>query len=325
MIKNVSAESEANANIALIKYWGKLDRAGNYPAVPSLSLTLEGLCTRTRVELDRQLRTDEVLLDGELCVGRPRDRVVAILNEFRRIAKNACFARVTSQNDFPTAAGLASSASGFAALVTAADRAFATDLDRPSLSALARSASASAARSLFGGWSVLLVGADAAAELAPPNHWSLVLLVAVTARGKKPIGSSEAMEQTRSTSPYYDAWVTHAPSLFEEAEDAVLCRDLGRLGAAMEQSTLMMHATMLAARAGVCYFVPGTLNVIDRVRSLRSEDVPCYFTIDAGPHVKVLCNNFDADRVRTALLGVDGVLDVLVAQPGRAARVQVSP
>jgi diphosphomevalonate decarboxylase len=285
-------------------------------------LTLEGLCTRTCVELDDRLQTDEVLLDGEPAVGRPRDRVIAVLTAFRRIAKHPCFARVTSHNEFPTAAGLASSASGFAALVTAANHAFATDLDRPNLSALARAASASAARSLFGGWSVLLVGADAAAELAPPHHWALVLVVAITASGNKPIGSSEAMELTRSTSPYYDTWVAHAQSLFDEAQSAVLCRDLPRLGAAMEQSTLMMHATMLAARPAVCYFTPGTLNVMARVRALRSEDVPCHFTIDAGPHVKVLCNAVDAERVRTALLGVEGVLDVLVTHPGPAARLR---
>jgi diphosphomevalonate decarboxylase len=325
MSQPVIAESEANSNIALIKYWGKLERVGNYPAVPSLSLTLSGLRTTTRIELDDRLQADAVTLDEEALIGRPRDRITNMLDEFRRRSNIARFARVTSHNDFPTSAGLASSASGFAALVTAANAAFATNLERSALSSLARAASASAARSLIGGWVELPVGADAATELAPADHWPLVLLVAVTMSGKKPIGSSEAMNLTRDTSPYYTAWVKHAQGLFDEARDAVLCRDLVRLGAAMEHSTLMMHATMLAARPAVVYFSPGTLNVMQAVGRLRSQGVPCYFTMDAGPHVKVLCNASDCDALREALTLVDGVLDVIVAKPGPGARLRITP
>jgi diphosphomevalonate decarboxylase len=322
MSQPIVTESEANSNIALIKYWGKLERDGNYPAVPSLSLTLSGLCTTTRIELDDGLQSDEVLLDGERSTGRPRDRITRVLDEFRRLAKSNRCARVCSHNDFPTAAGLASSASGFAALVTAADAAYGTGLDRTALSSLARGASASAARSLFGGWSILPVGADAASELAPADYWHLVLLVAVTASGKKAIGSTEAMNLTRNTSPFYGAWVAGARKLFDGACNAVLDRDLSRLGMAMEQSTLMMHATMLAACPAVVYFAPGTLNVMQQVTSLRAEGIPAYYTMDAGPHVKVLCNANDASRVRVALGSVDGVIDVIVAQPGPGARVR---
>ncbi len=322
MSQLIVTESEANSNIALIKYWGKLERDGNYPAVPSLSLTLSGLCTRTRIELDDGLQADEVRLDGEPSAGRPRERVVKVLDEFRRLTKTNRCARVSSHNDFPTAAGLASSASGFAALVTAANAAYGTGLARTALSSLARTASASAARSLFGGWSILPVGADSASELAPANHWPLVLLVAVTASGKKAIGSTEAMNLTRSTSPYYGAWLASAQKLFDDACSAVFDRDLSRLGTAMEHSTLMMHATMLAACPAVVYFTPGTLTVMQRVTSLRAQGILAYYTMDAGPHVKVLCNADDANRVRSALSAVDGVLDVIVTQPGLGARVR---
>jgi diphosphomevalonate decarboxylase len=319
------AEAKAHSNIALIKYWGKLEQPGNFPAVPSLSLTLDGLSTTTRVTLDERLTSDQVELDGEPAVGRARDRVVAMLDEFRRLAGDGRFAHVASRNDFPTAAGLASSASGFAALATAANAAFGTALDRSRLSALARAASASAARSLFGGWSVLEVGESAAAELAPADHWPLVLLVAITASGRKSVGSTEAMNRTRSTSPFYPTWVLQAPSLFVEAKNAVMARDLARLGTAMEQSTLMMHATMLAARPAVIYFAPGTLNVMKEVTVLRTRGIPCYFTTDAGPHVKVLCHANDGPKLRAILAGIDGVIDVISAEPGPGARVVVSP
>lgn len=317
------AESQANSNIALIKYWGKLDRPGNYPAVPSLSLTLSDLTTTTRVELDARLKADEVHLDGELAAGRTRDRVIRILEHFRHGSGSPHFARVTTNNDFPTAAGLASSASGFAALVTAANAAYATHLSRAELSSLARSASASAARSLFEGWSMLAVGADSAVELAPACHWQLVLLVVVTATGKKSIGSTEAMNLTRETSPFYGTWVEQAPRLFEAGRAAVLERDLPRLGAAMEQSTLMMHATMMSANPAVIYLAPGTLNVLHQVTALRARGLACYYTMDAGPHVKVLCEATTAARIRDELAGVDGVREVILAHPGPAARLRL--
>jgi diphosphomevalonate decarboxylase len=207
----------------------------------------------------------------------------------------------------------------------AANDAYAVGLDRPALSALARAASASAARSLFDGWAILPAGADAATQLAPVDHWSLVLLVAVTASGKKAIGSTEAMNLTRETSPYYRAWIAESTRLFDEACQAVLDRNLTQLGQAMEQSTLMMHASMLAARPAIVYLGAGTLNVMQRVIALRAQGSLCYFTMDAGPHVKVLCHADDAAHVRSALAQVDGVLDVLVAQPGPGARVRSSP
>ncbi|HEY5955427.1 MAG TPA: diphosphomevalonate decarboxylase [Polyangiaceae bacterium] len=315
------AIAEANANIALIKYWGKLARAGNFPAVPSLSLTLDGLRTRTRVELDAALSIDEVNLDGEPTSGRPLERVVSILEAFRALTHCQKRARVTTSNDFPTAAGLASSASGFAALVTAANAAYGAEMELSSLSAMARAASASAARSLFGGWAELRVGSEAAAQVAPEDHWPLVLLVAVTARGKKSIGSTEAMNVTRSTSPYYAAWVEGAPALFEDARAALLQCDLTRLGCAMEQSTLMMHAVAMTANPRVLYLAPTTVAVMQLVTALRTSGKDCYFTMDAGPHVKVLCRAEQAKEIQSELARVTGVLDVLVARPGPGARV----
>jgi diphosphomevalonate decarboxylase len=314
-------QAEAFANIALIKYWGKMNRAGNYPAVPSLSLTLSGLRTLTTVELREDLLEDEVLLDGEHARLRPRERVIQMLDVVRARTQKTQRARVTSQNEFPTAAGLASSSSGFAALACASNAAFDAKLSVAEQSSLARAASASAARSLYGGFVAFELGADAAEPLAPPDYWDLVLLVAVTAAGKKPIGSTEAMNGTRDTSPYYPTWVSHAPTLFATAKQAILKRDLACLGEAMEQSTLMMHATMHTARPSIIYENAASLAVIHTVRALRHAGTEAYFTMDAGPHVKVLCRAADAPRVREQLTAVDGVREVLSAKPGQPARI----
>jgi diphosphomevalonate decarboxylase len=318
---SLSARAVAHSNIALAKYWGKADVEQNMPAVPSLSLTLSPLCSRTRVTFDASLSADQAMLDGQALAARPLTRVVELLDRVRNASRLSLFARVESENEVPTAAGLASSASGFAALALAALSAAGSDASLERASAFARRSSASAARSLFGGWVALDTGAEHAERIAPPDHWALVMLVAVTARGEKAVGSTDGMLHTTQTSPYYSAWVAHAPSSFAEIRRALLSKDLERLGAAMEQSALMMHASMLAARPALCYFRPATLAVMDRVIALRKAGTLAFYTMDAGPHVKVLARAEDEAHVTSALAGVAGVERVIACRPGPDARL----
>ncbi len=316
-----TATAIARSNIALAKYWGKLARPGNYPATPSLSLTLDGLTTRTTVSFSAALGADEGSLDGRALVGKELARVSAMLSEFRALAGSSLFARVDSTNAFPTAAGLASSASGFAALALAASAALGLELDPAALSAVARRASASAARSLFGGWVELATGAEHAAPLAAPEHWDVRMLVALTARGPKATGSTDGMLHTARTSPLYRAWVDAAPGIYQRLRRGVLERDLTEVGEAMEESTLCMHATMLAAAPAIIYMNPTTLAVLAAVRELRAAGVAAYATMDAGPHVKVLTSAATAQEVHAALSSVPGVQRVHGAAPGAAAEL----
>jgi len=311
----------AHSNIALIKYWGKSDSARNLPAVPSLSLTLDGLTTTTRVHFDAELAEDHVELDGSVALGREQKRVVALLDRVRALRGFDTRARVASRNDFPTAAGLASSASGFAALALAASTAAGLELPLETVSGLARQSSASAARSLFGGFASLPADSECAHQLAPEGHWDLRLLVAVTEEGRKPLGSTEAMEVTKQSSPYYAAWVAHAPTLYQEAERAIRELQFDALGASMEQSTLMMHASMWATRPAILFLTEGTLAVIHRVRTLRSQGLPCYFTVDAGPHVKVLTEAKHADALQCELTALSQVKRVIPCAAGAGARL----
>jgi diphosphomevalonate decarboxylase len=236
-------------------------------------------------------------------------------------------AEVESANDFPTASGLASSASGFCALAAAARAAAGLPFDRAAISALARSASVSAARSAFGGFVELPLAAPgdaalAAREIAPAAHWPLRVIVAVTSEGRKAVGSTSGMQHTARTSPYYASWVALSPRLAAEVRAGILARDLPRVGAAMEHSTLAMHACALAAAPAVLYFRPATLAVLERVRTLRHDDgVPVWATADAGPHIKALCNAQDAERVRAALAQTEGVLRTLTCEPGAGVEV----
>jgi len=317
----------AHPNFALSKYWGKRAGPGNFPAVPSLSVTVTGFATRTGVRFDGSCSTDCVILDGAQAVGRARARVVELLDRVRRAAGDRRCARVVSNNDFPSASGLASSASGFAALAVAAVRAAGLDWDASRVSDLARRSSASAARSVFGGFVELGAGAVGATEgqllaacpVAPAGHLPIEVLVAITTEEPKAVGSSEGMRATMDRSPYAQAWLEEAPKLHAQLREALLGRDFARVGELSEASALAMHASAIAA--GVVYWNGATLEALRTVRALRDAGLAAYATIDAGPHVKVLARPPDAERVRSALQATPGVLRVVRAEVGEGAHL----
>jgi diphosphomevalonate decarboxylase len=322
MSETRTGHARARANIALAKYWGKSDKQLNLPAVPSISMTLDPLLTETRVSFRSDLAADELLLNGAPALGGELTRATELLDRVRAEAKLSLRARVESKNHFPTASGLASSASGFAALAAAARQAAGLPYDAAKTSALARRSSASAARSVFGGFVELPAGAPGddllcATELAPASHWPLRIVVAVTAEGRKDVGSTDGMTHTKVTSPYYEPWVAAAPALAAQVRAGILERDLARVGRAMEQSTLAMHACALAADPGLLYFRPATLAAFACVRELRQDGrAEVYATMDAGPHVKALCHVSQMDVVSRALAAAPGVLRVIHAEPG---------
>lgn len=297
-----TATAVAHPNIALVKYWGKRDLPLNLPAVGSVSLTLSGFSTRTTVHWGAD--ADGLELDGEAITGKEADRVFRFLD---RIDPGRPRVHVASSNDFPRGAGLASSASGFAALAVAATAAAGRALDLTALSRLARQGSGSACRSLWGGFvrwdrGEASDGSDSVGRpIAGADHWDLRMVVGVVDAGRKKVGSTEGMERSRTTSPYYDAWVDTAQADVEEGTEAILARDLERLGTVMEQSTLKMHAAMHTAWPPLLYWQPGTVACLHAVHELRAGGIGAWATMDAGPQVKVLCTPEDADAVAAAL------------------------
>jgi diphosphomevalonate decarboxylase len=316
-----AARAVARANIALAKYWGKADDNLNLPSTPSVSITLDPLVTETTVVFDDMLDADVFELDGEPSNERELRRVSELLGEVRDEAGFSTKARVISVNHFPTAAGLASSASGFAALAGAATTAAGLPIDLKSLSARARRASASAARSIYGGYVELpagRVGQDNlhARPLAGPDHWDLRVVVAVTAKGRKAIGSRRAMGESRRTSMFYAAWVEGSKRLSAQIIDALIETDFERLAPLVEQSFLAMHGCAMASVPPIIYWQPGTLAALATVHRLAADGVPVCATMDAGPHVKVVCPAEAAEHVQKALEATDGVLSTLLAHPG---------
>lgn len=315
----VSATAIAHPNVALVKYWGKRTGEDNVPATPSLSITLDGLSTRTTATADATFDADRVMLNGVLV----RDsKIDACLARLKARGKSATHLRIESINDFPTAAGLASSASGFAALVVAVDAVLGLGMTDDERADEARRASASAARSLFGGFVTLETNRPQ--QLLPATDWPLGCVVAVCAESQKAVSSSEGMRASRDTSPFYEAWVDAAHRDYSVACEAVRNRDFHALAAVAEANCLAMHAVMLSSRPALIYWNEATVAVIHAVRELREAGTPVFFTIDAGPQVKAVCANDARRTVELALRRVGGVVRVIAAGIGEGARIEPS-
>ncbi len=322
----MQATAIAHPNVALIKYWGKQSVADNIPAVGSLSLTLAGLETRTSVEFDSSLERDRIHINGKEDSGAAL-KVSRCLDVLRQRAGVTAGAVVVSSNNFPTAAGLASSASGYAALVKAAGAALRLDLDLATLANIARQGSGSAARSIYGG--IVALHTDGAGEqpgvrcetVSKPDEWPLVVVVAITSMASKAVGSTDGMELSRTTSPYYPAWVESHPQDLAEGLRCVAGHDFARLADLAEHSCLKMHAVALSSQPPLLYWSGVTVEAMQQLRRMRAAQVPVFFTVDAGPQVKAVCLPAAVEQVREALQSLPGVLDVIVAPLGNGAQV----
>ena len=305
------ATAVAHPNIALVKYWGKRLAATNTPETASLSITLDTLKTTTTVA--ERSGSDRIVVNGEAVSDAKIEQFLRLLRENFAIPPLA----IETSNNFPTASGLASSASGMAALVTAIDGAMDLDLSLEERSRWARRGSASAARSVAGGFTALAATNDWAAEpLLAPGEWPLNVVIAVTSRERKTVGSTEGMELSRRTSPFYRSWIESNARDFEAALEVVARRDFSALGAIAEASCLRMHAVMLTTDPPLVYWNAGTLEGMRRVRALREAGVGVFFTIDAGPQIKAVCLPGEAEKVRVALAELPGVQDIHVAGLG---------
>jgi diphosphomevalonate decarboxylase len=316
----MNATARARPNIALIKYWGKQDTLRNLPAVGSISITLDELYTEMHVDLDNADEADELEVNGEKNEAM-LPRVSACLDNV--LGQQRPFARVESRSNFPIAAGLASSASSFAALVAAAAAAGGVDKSRAELAQLAGRASGSAARSMYDGLAELHVRDEAIAveTLVRADEWPLRVIAAVTELTAKPLGSTEAMEISRKTSPFYSRWIEGQDADLATARDAIAARDFSRLGKVAEHNCLKMHSLMWTSRPPVVYWNSATLACLGAVRSLQDQGLAVFFTMDAGPQVKAICLPEDEAKVWETLAAVDGVKAVHACGIGRGAEL----
>lgn len=300
-----TGKARAYTNIALIKYWGKKDEELILPMNNSLSLTLDAFYTETTVSFDPALQADTFLLDGQLQNTASTAKISRFLDLLRELAGTKLRAAVTSENFVPTAAGLASSASGLAALAAAGNAALRLGLDDSQLSRLARRGSGSACRSVFGGFVEWEQGIDDVTSLAHPlaaNGFEndLTMLFVLINDKQKDVSSRDGMRRTVATSAFYPGWLASLPEDLAAIKQAIATQDFTALGRITEANGLKMHATTLAAVPPFTYWSPQSLLAMDLVRQLRATGTECYFTMDAGPNVKVLCRRQDEAAVQQA-------------------------
>ena len=321
------AKARAHANIALVKYWGKRDPSLNLPETGSLSLTLDALATETQISFEKEITQDVVFINNTKLSESETQRFSKFLDLFRKETKNKQRARISSHNNFPTASGLASSSSGFAALAKATSHALGMSLDDTQLSRLARQGSGSAARSIFGGFAEMQRGqnddgSDCYAKTVKSNIDDLSMVICIVAGGqKKKIPSRWAMTQCKSTSPFYKSWIQQTLLDLSAAKKSLLRNDFVSLGHLVESNAMAMHATAMASRPPIVFFIPETLALLTFVRQLREQGVSAFATMDAGPHIKILCKKHSATSIANDIQYQFKKVQVLVAQPGPGAHI----
>jgi diphosphomevalonate decarboxylase len=325
----MKASVKANSNIALVKYWGKRDKRLMLPQNGSISMTVDGMSTHTTIEFDGKYQEDSVSVNNEeVREDQGRKDIIAFLDLIRERAGITEKARANSVSNFPVAAGLASSASGLAALAMAAAKASGLELGTRELSMLARRGSGSASRSVEGGFvewhrGQAEDGTDSFAEqVAPPEHWpEFRMVIAVTSKKEKKVKSRAGMAQTVETCPYYPEWLETINEDLDAVREGIKEKDFTAVGRTAEHNCLKMHATMMTTKPAIIYWNPATMRIIHSVMEWRDSGLECYFTIDAGPQVKVMCLEKDAEEIAGRLKGLEGVEDIIMAKPGKAAEV----
>ncbi len=313
----------ANSNTALVKYWGKYDEKLILPMNGSISMTVDKLNTATTVEFSSDYKNDYVELNGKKAEGKESKRVIEHLDMIRKMSKVKEKAKVVSKNNFLTAAGLASSASGFAALTISACSAAGLELDKKELSIIARQGSGSSCRSIFGGYVEWLAAKTSeksyAEQIADENYFDVRDIAVVVQSAKRKHNTRESMQASVRTCPLYDARLKVVDKNLKIVRKAILDKDFTGLGKTAEFDSLLMHAIALTTTPAILNWSAGTVSVMHAVQDWRAEGVECYYTIDTGAHVHILSLPENSKEIIRRVRLVDGVMDVIENKPGKGA------
>lgn len=320
----MQATAQAHSNIAFIKYWGNADDALRLPANPSISMNLDGVTTTTTVVWDSALQTDSLSINGAPADEKATQRVSQHLEAIRKRLKLDLKAAVTSENNFPMGAGIASSASSFAALTVAAVAAAGATLTERELSSIARLGSGSASRSVPAGYVEWCTGMShdesVTYTVAPADHWALVDVIGVISTGHKEVGSREG-HGTAITSDFQAARVASAPARLAQCKEALFAKDFAKFAAVVEHDSNLMHAVMMTSRPPLFYWQPASLLLMEQVRRWRTEGLNVCYTLDAGPNVHCLTTAEHAAEIEARVKALEGVQSVIRAAVGGGAAV----
>lgn len=316
-----SSTAIAHPNFALIKYWGKSNASGNVPAMSSLAVTLNTMTSETTVSFPNYLQKDTWILND--VEQNSLGQIKPSCDYLKRISPIDLPILIESKNNFPTAAGLASSASGIASLITALDKAMETKLSNQQMVEAAILGSGSSARSLFSGFVYLeAVKNQVKCEtILEADEWPLNIIICITSTSQKTISSRQGMEISKMTSPIYDDWVNSHHEDIELALEAIKAKDFHQLGKITEQNCLKMHNVMKTSQPSIDYWNQATHACVENVKEMQQKGIPVFFTIDAGPQVKIICEPDVSKNVISLMERIPGVLSIIESSLGKGARI----
>ncbi|MDY0276457.1 MAG: diphosphomevalonate decarboxylase [Acholeplasma sp.] len=300
-------KARAYVNFALIKYWGKKDDRLRLPHQASLSFTVDKLYTETEVVYDDKLESDVIIVNGnsDLAVNKRVSNHMDIIRKEHGIDK---YAYINSNNFVPIAAGLASSASAFAALSLAATTSYGLNLDKKKLSRLARLGSGSASRSIYGDFVIWHKGDDDSSVAEKLNiKWDeFRIIVCIVSKDEKEYGSSEAMEKSLQNKKGFDKWVKTSEKDLESMLLALDEKNIDKVGLIAEQNANSMHD--LIEESGIIYKNNDSIEVINTVYKMRDKGIKVYYTMDAGPNVKLITVENEVEKILAELKNINTIV-----------------
>ncbi len=319
----MKATAVAPSNIAFTKYWGRKDEKLRLPANGSIAMCLSNLLTTTTVEFSPPLKKDQIIINGVQETGEV-ERVIKHLDRIRKIAKINLRAKMVSNNNFPSGTGLASSASGFAALTLAAIKAARISLSEKQVSILARQGSGSACRSIPGGFVEWLDGDSSetshAIQIFPSNWWKIANVVAIISQKRKEVSSSIG-HQAAYSSPFMTTRVANMPEKNKLIKKLIKKKDFKKFGELIEKEALEFHAITLTQNPPLIYWTPGTVLLMKLIQKWRDEGLLVYFTLDTGQDIHLICEAKSVNKVKAKLTQIEEVKDIIVNTPGDGARL----
>jgi diphosphomevalonate decarboxylase len=321
----MKATGIANANTAIIKYWGKFDDKLKLPMNSSMSMTTDIMETITTVEFREDLVDDDVMIDKKPAGEKPKKRVSKQLDVIRTKAGITTKAKVISENNFPSDVGLASSASAFAALTIAGCAAAGLELDQKELSIISRQGSGSSCRSIYGGfvkWIAAEKNEDSyAVQVASEDELDLRDVTVIVTDRERPLGATDGMKLSVQTCPIYNARLEVAKKNIEEMEAAIKGKDFTTIGKTMEFDTLLMHAITITTKPALIYWAPETVMMMDKVAEWRKEGLEAYYSIETGANLHLLTTPENVEELEKRVKELPFVKKVYSSKPGKGARL----
>lgn len=314
----MKATAIATSNIAFTKYWGRKDEKLRLPMNGSIAMSLSNLLTTTTVEFNEKLKADDITINGEK---REKEaaKVIKHLERIRNLAGIKTFAKVVSQNSFPTGTGLSSSASGFAALSAAGATAAGLKLNNKQLSILARQGSGSACRSIDEGIVEWLDGDTSersyAKTIFPKNHWDIADVVAVVSEERKEVSTSDAHESANS-SPFMDLRVKGMKKKNADLKKIIKQKDFKKFGELVEAEALELHAIYITQKPALIYLMPNSLLIMKLCKKWRTEGLPVYFTVNTGQDIHLIVEKKNVKKLTEKLKTLQEVKNIIVNYPG---------